>query len=52
MEVERETAERDEEFGWKDVGRQFQEENGNCPARLDKEAFKKLFHFPSTNSYC
>lgn len=54
MEVERyiiENGEREEARGWKNVGRQFREEDGNCPAQLDKEAFKKLFHFPSTNSY-
>lgn len=28
------------------------EDDGNCPAQHDNEAFKKLFHFPSTNSYC
>lgn len=38
--------------GWKDVWRQFWEEDGNCPAQLDNEAFKKLFHFSSSNSYC
>lgn len=28
------------------------EDDGNCPAQHDNEAFKKLFQFPSTNSYC
>lgn len=37
--------------GWTNVEIGFAEKDGTCPARHDNEGFKKLFHFPSTNSY-